>query len=186
MKNISIWISAGLFCLIYGFSGLYLLTQRPEVSSLRNSESAWYILDSADVPFTAAFPKQPTRESETLKAGSISFPIILYTSELSFDEVFMVTYCTYPDSVDTSNPKSNLEGSVQGSLKNIPQAELVAETFGTFQDFSCVDYTMISKEGISLKGKNILVGKTLVSLAVSCKSINDENYSKFTNSFKLR
>lgn len=154
------------------------------------STEDWKEFNSIEGKFKVIFPKFPSHETENIDIKNVKNQpkMELYTSEQSDDIAYLVSYIPYSNEFDFSNPKTSLENSVNGSLQNLEGGKLVSSSFSKYSNYDAIDYVLYSsKEDMYIKGKNIIVGNTLYSLAVTYrqKSVTDIQTDKFFNSFQL-
>lgn len=94
---------------------------------------------------------------------------------------------TYDLNIDTSNPKNNLKGALNGMLRGLKD-EMVYSKFTNFNGYEALDYKIKNIKGNNyLQGKLFLVNKTFYELMVSYnnENYNKADYNKFINSFTL-
>lgn len=160
------------------------------VSDYFSSTEEWKVFNSALGQFQATFPSYPTHESDNIQIpdSSITLKYDSYLSETSDGTTYFVNVVTYSSEIDTSNPETNLEGSLNGMVTSSEGNEVISSSFTYFDSYKALDYKIKnSNKNIYLQGKIILVDQILYQLMVAYESgnFNKTNYEKFINSFKL-
>jgi hypothetical protein len=133
------------------------------------------------------YPTTPTSEQETLQVQGIDVKMTTYSSDPNDNESYMAMFIDYPADFDmTSNPKSNLEGAMNGSVNNVKGGQLVSSNFTTVHGHPAVDFLIsVPNDNLYLKSRNILVGNTLYTVGIVSLTATPPNYDKYVNSFAL-
>lgn len=155
-----------------------------------SSTETWKEFNSVGGNFKTLFPTFPEHKTEPLNIAGITNQINMeeYTSVQGDGTTYLVYYTAYSSEVDTSNPRTNLENSVNGILQTLENGKLTSSSFSKFGNYDAIDYLLYSpKEDVYIKGKNMMVGKSLYAIAVSYEQKNSSNaqYDKFVNSFQF-
>lgn len=149
------------------------------------SGSEWKEFTSTEGKFKINFPTYPKTERSKKSLEGIDLSFTHYESETSNGDAFIASFTIYPQSVDTSDPKTNLEGSVNGVVASRSGNKLISSNLTSYSGDQAVDYVVQTKEGYYMNGRNILADKTLYSLiAASEKSGIPNGYQNFLNSFQ--
>lgn len=151
--------------------------------------SSWKEFNSPVGKFSALFPAYPGHETDnlTIPGSGAELKYDTYTSETSDGTTYMVNTSVYPSGIDTSNPETNLEGSLNGMLASNENNKLVSSNLTYSNGYRALDFLIQSTNGVYLKGQIIMAGKTLyqVMVAYENQNYNDNNYKKFLNSFAI-
>lgn len=161
-----------------------------KVTNYFSQSEEWKVFNSALGQFQATFPTYPTHETDNIQIpdSSITLKYDSYLSETSDGTTYFVNTVTYSSEIDTSNPETNLEGSLNGMVASSEGNEVISSNFTYFEGYRALDYKIKNtSENIYLQGKIILVNQTLYQLMVAYESgnFNKNNYDKFINSFEL-
>ena len=147
--------------------------------------STWKEFNSTIGKFKATFPTYPEYETQNIEIRGFSLKYDIYSSETSDGTTYMINMVTYPSGVDTSNPDINLEGSLNGALASDEGNKLISSNFTYFNGYRALDFLIINGDIIYMKGKIIMVGKTLYQIMVAYESqnYNESIYNNFINTF---
>lgn len=147
--------------------------------------SDWKEYNSTSGNFRILFPTFPKQDSQSISATE-NYPAmtyVTYTSILEDGTTYVVGSVEYPNSVDVSDPKNNLDGVVNGAIVAV-SGKLISSNFSTFNGVSSVDY-LIKAEGAYLKYRSFLIGHSLYTLGIASETNNFPYFDKFANSFQL-
>jgi len=145
----------------------------------------WKDFNSTAGHFKLQFPSYPSESTKTVPATSTT-PELVYTMYGAKDadgNYYVATDITYPDSVDVSNPQSNLEGAVNGSVAAV-KGTLTSSNFTTYAGYPAVDYTMQANGGY-VKYRGIMVNHTIYGLGITSTTNSFPNFDKFVNSLSF-
>lgn len=151
--------------------------------------SSWKEFNSPVGKFKATFPAYPAHETDNIDTGTgLTLKYDTYSSETSDGTSYMVNTVVYPAEVDTSNPETNLEGSLNGMLASNDGNKLISSNLIYSNGYRALDFLILNSGTVYLKGKIIMAGQTLyqVMVAYESKNYNESNYNKFMNSFNLQ
>lgn len=151
--------------------------------------SSWKEFNSPVGKFKATFPSYPAHKTDNIDTGTgLTLKYDTYTGETSDGTSYMVNMVVYPAKVDTSNPETNLEGSLNGMLASNDANKLISSNLTYSNGYRALDFLILNNGTVYLKGKIIMAGQTLyqVMVAYESKNYNESNYSKFMNSFNLQ
>jgi|GEM_PF-4137764 len=162
--------------------------QNKLVDHFDNTE-LWVDFSSTLGHFEVIFPAYPSHDRTPLNIPGLDQPVNLetYSSGQSDGTTYAVNWTVYPSIVDTSVPRNNLEGSVNGTVWST-NGDLVSSKFSSFSNYDAVDYLIYKTDGdVYIRGKNFLVDHTIYQIVVSYESKNSAGvqFDKFVNSFRL-
>lgn len=155
------------------------------IDGISGSTADWQEYNSQNGNFLIKFPCKPELESSPLEKEGLKITYNLVQCSTSDNNAYQVAYTTYPQEVDTSDPKVNLKNAQDGSISAVKGA-LQSSTDIIYKNYPANDYTVKTPEGYVMKARNILVNHTLYSLGVIDKNNANQNYDKFINSFSLK
>lgn len=160
----------------------------PNLTVSQNSE--WAEFNSISGQFKILMPKYPKHETSTqeIPDSGITFSQDTYEVEEVDGTYYLVGLSEYPSSVDTSDPKTNLSGTLNGLLNSNPDNKLVSSKIAYFDAYSALDYEITNTaESVSMKGRAVLEGHKMYILMVLYPNGTNKTleYNKFINSFAL-
>jgi hypothetical protein len=150
--------------------------------------SSWKEFNSPTGKFKAEFPTYPKHEAETIKIpnSELTMQYNAYTSKKADGTVYFVNSTVLPSAVDTSNPETNLERSLNGMVAN-PGNKLVSSNLTYSNGYRAMDFLIEVNSGF-LKGRVVLAEHTVYQIMVAHqgKNYSETDYSKFINSFAIQ
>lgn len=135
--------------------------------------------------FETSFPNSPKVESSTETVDGNPVSLTQYSAE-DGSTAYLVQYAALPGSTNVSDANKLLDSVLQGEVGAKSGSKVVSSGFSTFAGNPAQDYTILLSDGTYLKGKNILVNKTLYTIMAGSKEQDPKNYQKFIDSFKLQ
>lgn len=119
----------------------------------------------------------------TLKGET--YPTHLYQSRAADESVWQALYTEYPKSYDVSNPENVLLNTVQGMETSVA-GEIIKLQTGEYRGFPSIDYSIsVPEQKYVLKGRNILNGSKLYSMAYIYGEGEELPSEHFFNSLKI-
>jgi hypothetical protein len=88
---------------------------------------------SYDEPgFSARFPSAPKAETQHISQAGLNVDLIIFKADLGTYH-YTVSSVTYPDTVNVSNPTTNLSGAINGALQSsgVKNPHIVKQTSNT-------------------------------------------------------
>ena len=132
---------------------------------------SWKEFNSPVGKFKATFPAYPAHETNNLDTGTgLTLKYDTYLSETSDGTSYVVSTVVYPAEVDTSNPETNLEGSLNGMLASSDGNKLISSNLTSSNGYGALDFLILNNRTVYLKGKIIMVGQTLYQVMVVYES----------------
>ncbi|OFZ52017.1 MAG: hypothetical protein A3D92_11965 [Bacteroidetes bacterium RIFCSPHIGHO2_02_FULL_44_7] len=152
-------------------------------SELPAPEIVWTTYNSADEGFSIDFPSLPATDVMEDYAGSLPFRIKMWFSYEDNDNVFSVYKYEFSQPVDVSSPETELSEYVQSYARD---GKLLRSTPIQHGIYPAVDFLIQYDDGF-FKGRAVLVEEEIYNLQLSYPEefYNDENYSRFINSFEV-
>ena len=151
--------------------------------------SSWKEFNSPVGKFRAEFPTYPEHEAESVKIpdSELTIKYDTYTSEKTDGTIYFVNTAVYPPEVDTSNPETNLEGALNGTIASSPKNKLVSSSLTYSNGYRAMDF-LIEADGDFIKGKVIMADHTLYQIMVvyENKNYSETDYNKFMSSFTIQ
>ncbi|MBI5152169.1 hypothetical protein HZA39_01430 [Candidatus Peregrinibacteria bacterium] len=152
--------------------------------------SQWKEFNSAAGKFKVLFPAYPDHETQNLEIPGAKLPLKydLYSSRSKEGILYIVNAAVYPPEVNTSKPEINLENTLKGMVSAAKGNKLTSSNFMNFGNYKALEFLIDnSDENTSLKGKIIMVDKTIYQLLMGYEigKYNKSDYEPFINSFQL-
>jgi len=126
-----VFATGSIGCLgLFAFVALFSVGCAGKTTTAKADISKW---KSHDKPgFSAKFPSEPKKETQHISQSGLNADLTIYKSDLGTSH-YTVSYVTYPNTVDVSNPQNNLNGAVNGALQSsgIEHARVVKQTSTT-------------------------------------------------------
>ena len=135
------------------------------------STSTWKEFVSTEGNFSASFPAYPSHDTKQLNMNGVStiLNVEMYYAVSSEGTYYSVSYTDYPLEVDTSIPKRNLEGALNGTLQAIEGGVLATSSLQDFGNHKAMAYIINENDGSLIVGENIMVGHRMYTLAIGFK-----------------
>ncbi|MBD3245219.1 MAG: hypothetical protein GF335_04460 [Candidatus Moranbacteria bacterium] len=156
-----------------------------------SDDSDWKKFNSPIGQFEVLFPKYPSHRTQevTVSNTGVSVDMEEYTSKKDDSEIYSLFYNDYPKSIDlTSNPKSNLENSLNAMLSSVEGSQLISSKISDYGKHKALDFVLkVPQEELMVKGRIILAGQEMYQLYVTYQKDKNvqKNYQRFINSFEI-
>jgi hypothetical protein len=133
---------------------------------------------------TVEFPAPATRTSQVLEVAGTEATLDLHSTTLDDGTTYNLGVIDYPERVDLTDPAVNLLASVSGAAGSAG-GRIAEQDVTVFSQAPAVTFR-IDTPGVSLAGRNVLVGRRLYTQSVAYRGVNDpEGASEFFDSFEL-
>ncbi len=128
-------------------------------------------------------PKHTTRQNKTGSGDGYASDSYLVESG---NEAFVVMTAVYPASVDTSNPRRNLQGGMDKARMGMDDKTLQNVKWGTIRGLPTVDIAGV-RTGFAIRTFTIMDGKRIVVLTYAGPpgSENSSNATRFVGSLRV-
>ncbi|HVA65352.1 MAG TPA: hypothetical protein VNK24_00315 [Elusimicrobiota bacterium] len=111
-------------------------------------------------------------------------PLVTTTYSVTVNHRAYSAMCaTYPAGADFSNPRVNLNGSVNGAAR-ATQGTVLTSNYVNFEGYQGVDFVVQIKGGYS-RNLNFLIGRTLYAIEMISPSNDFSDFGRFASSFQL-
>ena len=163
---------------------------KSNVTNYFSDNGQWKDFNSVDGHFAASFPIYPTKEDDSAQyaAGGKILKFVNYSAEGS-TYYYIIAVGEYSQSVDVSNPKQNLEGSLNGIVASTAGNKVISSNYATFDNYQAMNFEIQnSANNAFLKGRLILAGSRLYEIEAAysdSKTYSETDYNKFLNSFTI-
>jgi ABC-type glycerol-3-phosphate transport system substrate-binding protein len=148
-------------------------------SSSSDTDTEAVAFTAEDGTFTAEFPNQPKRDTQSQSAGGVNLEIVIYTSEVDNGAV-TVTYTDSPVALDAD---AALAGAVQGSATQV-KGTVTSSNDTTFLGYPAKD-AEISVDGGDVYERIFLVGQRLYVIGAASGKGRPDAYDRLLETFKL-
>jgi len=125
--------------------------------------SAWQAVPGADRGFAAEMPAAPKYSSVEMKTNSGSnYAMHQYLLELG-DTAYVVQTAVYPDDVNVSNPRINLQGGLDNAAKNMDGGKWASVDWLTHQGSTASDAVGV-RAGNAVRTFSVMKGRQIFTL----------------------
>lgn len=154
------------------------------------SSSDWKEFNSADGGFKILFLDYPQRQENKVKVpnSDTSLTLVFYVDDRGDDGAYLVGFSKYPEDTDVSEPRKNLENSLNGTMAANEGNKLISSKFTEQQSYPALDFVIQNdKTKTTTKGRIVLVSKSIYQIVAvqGLDKFDDKAYDKFINSFQL-
>lgn len=148
---------------------------------------AWKEYSFAEDNFWVSFPSEPKKETKEVGSGqNESVEYSIYSSESKTGVLYTVSVVTSPVPIDISRSNEFLDKVIRSSASAAAGLTLESVTASSFGQYPASDYLIKSTEKGKagyLKGKYIIVDKSMYGLQVVSEDKEVPDYAKFIKSF---
>jgi hypothetical protein len=125
-------------------------------------ETAWHTFVGINKSFTAELPSAPTYTTVENKTQGGS-PYTLHQYVLDQGKIaYIVQLVSFPDDVDVSDPKVNLEGAANGSAKRMVDGKWTSIEWSTHQGLPAVETIGVQASGgMAVRSYMVMKGREL-------------------------
>ncbi len=125
--------------------------------------SAWQAVPGADRGFAAEMPAAPKYSSVEMKTNSGSnYAMHQFLLELG-DTAYVVQTAVYPDDVNVSNPRINLQGGLDNAAKNMDGGKWASVDWLTHQGSTASDAVGV-RAGNAVRTFSVMKGRQIFTL----------------------
>lgn len=123
----------------------------------------WRTVTARDGSFTVEMPAEPEYTTTPVKTvGGKDYIRHNYVGELG-GRAFVLQTATYPDDVDLSNPKSNLQSGLDSAAGQMDGGKWTDVKWGTYQDVATTD-AVGTRAPFQVRNFAVIKGRTIYTL----------------------
>ena len=124
---------------------------------------AWTTVTGPEKSFTAELPAAPKYTTTEMKTGTGSlYTVHQYLLEQG-DVAFIVQAATYPEDINVSNPRTNLQGGLDNLAKSMEGAKWSSVDWVTLQGLTATD-AVGSRGGHAIRSFSVMKGRQVFTL----------------------
>jgi len=149
--------------------------------------AAWHTLTGPQLSFTADLPAPPTYTTTNTKTGTGSlYTVHQYLLEQG-DVAYIVQTATYPEDINVSNPRTNLQGGLDNLAKSMEGAKWTSVDWVSHQGFTAAD-AVGTRGGRALRSFSVLKGRQVFTLiyAGGPGTARSADVNRFVASLRVR
>jgi hypothetical protein len=150
------------------------------------AEGSWKTVSNPERSFSIEMPGTPRHSTKPATTGrGDPYTMNLYVVEVS-NAAYVVQAATYPASVDTSNPRRNLQSGIDNAAKNNDGQTWKRVDWISVQGLPAVDAEG-ARDGLSLRMLMLLDGHRVITAVYAgpAGSANSADVSRFLKSLRL-
>lgn len=152
-----------------------------------SSEVQWKGFTSDVGKFKMLLPVEPIYETQDLQVAGSDSPAKahFYVAEVDKETAFIVNFVAYPVP-NIANPEELLQTQLKGMVESAEGNELISSGSANFQGYKTLDFLLKTTEGLYMRGRSFVAGKTMYQLIESYEGqFNEDDYNRFISSFEL-
>jgi hypothetical protein len=135
----------------------------PQAAAASPQPSQWQTVAGPDRSFTADLPATPKYSATQVRTGSGSL-YMLHQYLLEMGEVaYIVQTGVYPDDINVSNPRINLQGGLDNLAKGMEGGKWVSVDWVTHQGLTAADAVGL-KNGRAIRSLAVVKGRQVFTL----------------------
>lgn len=150
------------------------------------AQAQWQTVSNAERSFFADMPGVPKHSAQKAKTGSgDDYTRDTYLVEAG-EEAFVVQTAVFPASVDTSNPRGNLQAGLDNAVKNMDGKAWKSVNWTTVQGLLAAD-VVGARNGHAIRSFSLMDGRRIVALTYAGPpgSANSSNATRFVKSLRI-
>jgi hypothetical protein len=139
------------------------LPPTPAAPSATAEPGAWTTVTGPEKSFTAELPAAPKYTTTEMKTGTGSlYTVHQYLLEQG-DVAFIVQAATYPEDINVSNPRTNLQGGLDNLAKSMEGAKWSSVDWVTLQGLTATD-AVGARAGHAIRSFSVMKGRQVFTL----------------------
>ena len=124
---------------------------------------AWHTVTGPEMSFTADLPAPPKYTTTEVKTGTGSlYTVHQYLLEQG-DAAYIVQMATYPEDINVSNPRTNLQGGLDNLAKSMEGAKWVSVDWVSHQGLTASD-AVGTRSGHAIRSFSVMKGRQVFTL----------------------
>jgi hypothetical protein len=125
--------------------------------------AVWHTVTGPEKSFTADLPAAPQYTTTEMKTGTGSL-YTLHQYLLEQDEVaYIVLTATYPEDINVSNPRANLQGGLDNLARSMEGAKWVSVDWVSHQGLTATD-AVGTRSGHAIRSFSVMKGRQVFTL----------------------
>jgi hypothetical protein len=140
------------------------LAPAPSATSAASADlGTWHTLTGPQKSFTADLPAPPQYTTTEVKTGMGSlYTVHQYLLEQG-DAAYIVQMATYPEDINVSNPRTNLQGGLDNLAKSMEGAKWVSVDWVSHQGLTASD-AVGTRSGHAIRSFSVMKGRQVFTL----------------------
>jgi hypothetical protein len=139
-------------------------TEPKPAKTATKKTNKWHTFTTATKNATAEMPAEPKYSTAELKTTDGSpYTMHQYVLEIN-DKAYVLQTVSYPESVDVSVPKNNLQGGLDNSVKQMKNGLWDSIEWMTQQDQPAVEAIGVHTGGLAIRSYTTMKGRELTTL----------------------
>jgi hypothetical protein len=124
---------------------------------------AWHTVTGPEKSFTAELPAAPKYSATEMKTGTGSlYTVHQYLIEQG-DVAYIVQAATYPEDINVSNPRTNLQGGLDNLAKSMEGAKWASVDWVSLQGLTATD-AVGARNGHAIRSFSVMKGRQVFTL----------------------
>ena len=124
---------------------------------------AWHTVTGPEKSFTAELPAPPTYTTTEMKTATGSlYTVHQYLLEQG-DVAYIVQTATYPEDINVSNPRTNLQGGLDNLAKSMEGARWISVDWVSHQGLTASD-AVGTRSGHAIRSFSVMKGRQVFTL----------------------
>ena len=163
-------------------------TLAPSTSPTSSAEpAAWHTVTGPEKSFTAELPAPPKYTTTEMKTGTGSlYTVHQYLLEQG-DVAYIVQMATYPEDINVSNPRTNLQGGLDNLAKSMEGAKWVSIDWVSHQGLTASD-AVGARSGHAIRSFSVMKGRQVFTLIYAGEpgTARSADVNRFVASLRVR
>ena len=135
----------------------------PAAPPAQAEPGAWHTVTGPERSFTADLPAAPKYTTTQMKTGTGSvYTVHQYLLEQG-DVAYIVQAATYPEDINVSNPRTNLQGGLDNLAKSMEGAKWTSVDWVTHQGLTATD-AVGARSGHAIRSFSVMKGRQVFTL----------------------
>ena len=135
----------------------------PAAPPAQAEPGAWHTVAGPERSFTADLPAAPKYTTTQMKTGTGSvYTVHQYLLEQG-DVAYIVQAATYPEDINVSNPRTNLQGGLDNLAKSMEGAKWTSVDWVTHQGLTATD-AVGARSGHAIRSFSVMKGRQVFTL----------------------
>jgi len=133
------------------------------MSAASAEPAAWHTVTGPEKSFTADLPAPPQYTTTEMKTGTGSLYIVHQYLLEQGDVAYIVQMATYPEDINVSNPRTNLQGGLDNLAKSMEGAKWVSIDWVSHQGLTASD-AVGTRSGHAIRSFSVMKGRQVFTL----------------------
>ena len=133
------------------------------MSAASAEPAAWHTVTGPEKSFTADLPAPPQYTTTEMKTGTGSLYIVHQYLLEQGDVAYIVQMATYPEDINVSNPRTNLQGGLDALAKSMEGAKWTSVDWLSHQGLTASD-AVGTRSGHAIRSFSVMKGRQVFTL----------------------